>query len=69
MVKAALYTAGLIFALNAIVQIARLITGFEWVAAGVSVPVWIHAPGALIAIGLALWMYIAARRSSGRRAT
>lgn len=62
MIRAALYTAGAIFAINAIIQLVRLITGFDWIAAGVAVPVWVHIPGGLIAIGLATWMFVAAKR-------
>ena len=63
MVRAALYTACAIFAINALAQVARLIAGFDWTAAGIAVPVWVHIPGGLVAGGLAVWMFMAARRA------
>ena len=67
MVKAALYTACAIFAINALVQVVRLITGFDWTAAGFAVPLWVHVPGGLIAVGLAVWMFMAAKRAEEPR--
>ena len=63
MQKAALYTAGVIFAAAAVAHLVRLITGFEIVVGGVVAPVWVSFPGALVAALLAVWMVVAARRS------
>lgn len=62
MQKAALYTSGVIFAVGAVGHLVRLIAGFEIVVGGVVVPVWVSAPGVLIAAILAAWMGVAARR-------
>ena len=63
MQKAALYTAGTIFAAIAVAHLARLIVGFEVVVGGVVAPPWVSFPGALVAALLAVWMVAAARRS------
>ena len=63
MQKAALYTAGVIFALGTIGHLARLIVGFEIAIAGFVVPVWVSFPGVVAAAGLAIWMVVAARRA------
>ncbi len=61
--KAALYTAGAIFAAVAAGHLARLIAGFEIVVGGIVVPVRMSFLGALIAGVLAVWMAVAAQRS------
>ncbi|MDP6346080.1 MAG: hypothetical protein QF578_07525 [Alphaproteobacteria bacterium] len=63
MQKAALYTSGAIFAIGAVGHLVRLISGFEIAIAGFVAPVWISAPGVLIAGALAVWMVLAARRA------
>ena len=63
MQKAALYTAGVFFAVGAAAHLVRLIIGFEIVIGGAIVPMWMSFPGALIATLLAVWMVVAARRS------
>ena len=63
MQKAALYTAGVIFATVSFTHLVRLIAGIEIVVGGVVAPVWVSFPGMLIAALLAIWMVVAARRS------
>ena len=63
MQKAALYTAGVIFAAGAVVHIFRLITSFEITAGPVVMPVWVSYLGVLIAALLAVWMVLAAQLS------
>ncbi len=63
MQKAALYTAGVIFAAGTISHAVRLISGFEIVIGGAVLPQWVSFPGALIAGLLAIWMVVAARRA------
>ncbi len=63
MQKAALYTAGVVFAVFAVTHLVRLTTGFEIVVGGIILPVWVSFIGALIAALLAVWMAVAARRS------
>ncbi|MDP6390155.1 MAG: hypothetical protein QF654_09700 [Alphaproteobacteria bacterium] len=63
MQKAALYTAGVIFAAGAIGHAVRLVKGFEIVVGGFVVPVWVSYPGVLAAGLLAIWMAVAAQRS------
>ncbi len=63
MQKAALYTAGAIFAVIAAAHLVRLMVGFEVVVGGVVAPPWVSFPGALVAALLAVWMVAAARRS------
>jgi hypothetical protein len=60
--KAALYTAGAIFAVGTVAHAVRLATGFEIAVAGFVVPVWVSVPGVLVAGLLAVWMVLAARR-------
>jgi hypothetical protein len=62
MQKAALYTAGAIFAAGAIGHGFRLINGFEITVGGFTVPMWVSYPGVLAAALLAIWMAAAARR-------
>jgi hypothetical protein len=63
MQKAALYTSGAIFTAGAVGHVVRLTTGIETVIDGAVLPLWVSAPGALIAALLAVWMAAAARRS------
>jgi len=62
MQKAALTTAGAIFAIGAAAHLARLILGFGIVIGGIDLPTWVSLPAGLVAAGLALWMVAAARR-------
>ncbi len=61
--KAALYTAGIFFAVGAIVHAIRLVTGFGIVVGTITVPVWVSIPALLAGVLLAIWMAVAARRS------
>lgn len=62
MQKAALHIAGIFFAAGAIGHVVRVTNGIEIVIGGIELPLWVSYPGALIAILLAAWMAIAARR-------
>ncbi len=64
MQKAALYTAGVVFAAVAVAHGVRLTKSLEIVVGGVIVPEWVSFLGALIAVLLACWMVFEARRSS-----
>lgn len=61
--RPALYTAAAIFAVVGLVHLIRFLNGAEVVIGGVSVPVWVSLPAAVIFAGLAVWMIVAARRS------
>lgn len=61
--RPALYTAAAIFAVVALVHLIRFLAASEVVIGGVSIPVWLSLPAAVILAGLALWMIVAARRS------
>ncbi len=61
--KAALYTAGIIFAAGTVGHAVRLTTGFEITIGDFVLPVWVSVPGVLVAALLAIWMVVAARRS------
>lgn len=63
MQKAALYTAGVIFAIVCAAHVVRLTSGLEIVIDGNVLPQWVSFPGAAIAGLLAIWMAMAARRS------
>ena len=63
MQKAALYTAGVIFAAGAVGHVVRLTKGIEIAINGAVLPLWVSFPGVLIAALLAVWMVVAARRS------
>ncbi len=63
MLKAALYTSGIFFAMGAVAHAVRLVTGLEIVVGGFVVPVWMSFPGVLIAALRAAWMLIAAQRA------
>ena len=64
MQKAALYTAGVVFAAVAVAHGVRLTKGFDIIVGGAMVPEWVSFLGALIAVLLACWMVFEARRSS-----
>ena len=57
----ALITAGVIFAIVALLHLARLITKFEIAVAKKVLPLWVNVIGLLVAGLLALWMFAAAR--------
>ncbi len=63
MQKAALYTSCAFFAAGAVGHAVRLNTGLEIVINGFTVPIWVSFPGVLIACLLAVWMFVAARRT------
>jgi hypothetical protein len=58
--NAALITAGVIFAIVALLHLARLITKFEVTFAKKTVPLWVNVIGLLVAGFLAFWMFAAA---------
>ena len=62
MKKAALYTAGLIFAVGAVGHLIRLTKEIEIAVNGTPIPVWVSLPGAAVATLLAVWMVMSARR-------
>lgn len=55
----ALFTAGIVFALVAIIHILRLILKFEVKVAGKIIPLWANWIGFAIAAGLSVWMFMA----------
>jgi hypothetical protein len=59
----ALRTAGAIFAIIALLHMMRLITGLEIIVAGKTVPMWPSIGGLIFAALLAIWMFVASRRS------
>jgi len=63
MQKAALYVACLIFTAAAIAHIVRLATGFSIVVDGTEIPMAVSYVGEPVAVILAIWMYVAARRA------
>ena len=65
MARAALVTMGIFATFGAILQVLRLITGFEVTIAGWEMPVEIALPGLLLDGGLAVWMFVAAKRLRG----
>ena len=62
MQKAALYFSGTFFGMGAVFHVIRLVTGIEITVGATVVPAWVSALGAPIAILLAAWMIVAARR-------
>lgn len=61
--KAALYAAGIFFAVGAVVLAIRLFTSFDIVVGNTIEPVWVSIPSLTAAILPAIWMAVAARRS------
>ena len=57
---AGLRTAAVVFGLVCLVQLIRLVTGFEVMVAGHIVPLWPNAIAFLIAGGLSGWMWMLA---------
>jgi hypothetical protein len=57
----ALKAAGAIFLVIAILQISRVVIGFEATVNGHAVPVWINAVAAAVMLGLSVWMFRAAK--------
>ncbi len=61
--KPALYTAGTVFAIVALVHVVRFFLGTEIVVGGGVIPVFVSLPAAIVSALLAAWMIVAARRS------
>ena len=55
----ALFTAGIVFALVAILHILRIVFKFEVSIAGKNIPLWANWVGLMIAGGLSIWMLMA----------
>jgi hypothetical protein len=55
-------TAGVIFALMALIHVARIYFGWPIVVAGQSIPMWVSWVGLVVAGGLAYFGLRAARR-------
>lgn len=60
MSKTALYVAGTIFGLVAVVHIYRLLDHFNLVVGTTQVPTWANIVGAIVAAGLSYWMFCSA---------
>jgi hypothetical protein len=54
--------AVIVFTLIAFIHLIRLFFGWEVTISGMIVPIWISAPGFLIALGLALMMWRESRK-------
>ena len=63
MQKAALYTAIVIFLVVSLAHLLRFVAQTEIVVGGVVVPVSLSLIVGLMLMGLALWLYVARRRS------
>ena len=59
-----LRVAGLVFALVCLLQLFRLLTGFEVFVAGHEVPLWPNAIAFVIAGGLSYWMWLLSYRGT-----
>jgi len=57
----ALITAGVIFAIVAVLHLSRLATKFQVVVGGYEIPIWANVGGSLVAGLLAIWMFAAAK--------
>lgn len=55
----ALFTAGIVFGLVALIHVLRLIYKFDLIIAGIKIPLWANMIGLVIAGGLSLWMFMA----------
>lgn len=55
----ALFTAGIVFAIVAIIHILRLVYKFEVKIAGKIIPLWANWIGLVIAGALSVWMFTA----------
>jgi hypothetical protein len=58
----ALKTAGVIFAVVALLHLLRVVTGFEVAIGGKTIPLWPSIGGLIVGGLLAIWMFLAARR-------
>ena len=63
MQKAALYTAGAIFAVGCIFHAVRLAKGIDIVVESFVVPGWVSLPAVIVGALLTIWMVMAAQRS------
>ncbi len=61
MKNAALYVAGIIFLLIAVLHLVRLFYKIEVVAGGFVLPLWFSVAGLLLATLLSYWMFRASR--------
>ena len=59
--RIALNTIGFLFVFGAVIQLLRLVTGFDLIIGTWYVPVWAAAPGFAIDAGLAAWMFVTSR--------
>jgi len=55
----ALFVAGIVFAIVAVIHILRLTIKFEVRVAGKVIPLWANWIGLVIAGGLSIWMFLA----------
>jgi hypothetical protein len=60
----ALITAGTIFSLASLAHLARMILAFQVNINGFDIPVSWSLPPCIAALGLAVWMFMAARSST-----
>ena len=59
-----LRVAGVVFGLVCLMQLLRMLTGFEVMVAGHAVPLWPNAIAFLIAGGLSYWMWLLSYRGT-----
>ena len=55
----ALFVAGIVFAIVAIIHIVRIATKFELKVGGKVIPLWANWLGLAVAGGLSIWMFMA----------
>ena len=55
----ALFVAGIMFGLFALVHLIRLFSKFEVTVGGRIIPMWVSVVGLLVAVTLSLWMFMA----------
>ncbi|HTM64318.1 MAG TPA: hypothetical protein VL360_07430 [Gammaproteobacteria bacterium] len=53
----ALFVAGIVFAIVAIIHLLRLVTKFDIIIAGKHIPLWVNVVGLIVAGGLSWWMF------------
>jgi hypothetical protein len=59
-----LRVASVVFALVCLLQLFRLVTGFEVLVAGQAMPLWANAIAFLVAGGLSYWMWLLSSRGT-----
>ncbi len=60
--RIALNTIGCLAVFGSLIQLIRLVTGFELIIGPWYVPVWAAAPGFVIDVSFAAWMFWTARQ-------